>query len=382
MPGTTTRVLVRLLDEPQLVEAVQGLAPVELSALVDAVGLEDAGELLALATDRQIVDLLDASLWDGPGVEEGFAHDRFVTWLEVLAEGGDATVASRLAALPEESLALAFFGQLFVLDVETLGIGMAGASSHEAELAEKALDACQYLELLDYTLVARRSTGWDTVIAALLALDQRDHARVERILEACCRATTQAVDDGGGLYEVLTAEEMLLEDARADRNDRRAAQGFVSRADAEAFVRGEGDGERRDPVMAAYLRTLETPETPSGPSAWGQRLRTMGVLPPSAPALGAAGHSALRQALASLPPPLAATRQAELAFIANALVASGRGYDPLAAAAEALHRCSVGLHRMLGADGDPQRLLRDVGCDRLFRAGAEVSDPRAPRRDP
>jgi len=43
------QLLARILDEPELVRAVQALEPRALGRLIDHVGLEDAGELVALA---------------------------------------------------------------------------------------------------------------------------------------------------------------------------------------------------------------------------------------------------------------------------------------------------------------------------------------------
>ena len=51
---TSRTLLARLLDEPQLVKQVQALAPRALLGLIDHVGLEDPGELVALATVEQL----------------------------------------------------------------------------------------------------------------------------------------------------------------------------------------------------------------------------------------------------------------------------------------------------------------------------------------
>jgi hypothetical protein len=376
MADTTTKVLQRVLEEPGLVAAVQSLPAAHLDALVRAVGLEDAGELLAMVTPAQFGALVDDALWQASGRTEAFDHARFPTWLEVMFEGGDELVARRLAELDEEILAAAFSGQLFVLDAETLGIGMAGAGSHEAELAEKALDACLYLELHDYTLVARRSRGWDAVIGALLALDQRDHELVLRILDACRRASTEFIEDSGGLYETLTASEAIEEDARAGRDDRRAVRGFVSRADALAFLKlaesPPSDAPAgRDAITAAYFREYQptSQSDPEPPPSLTALFDEVGITAPQAPALPSASQDLLRQALASLPADIATKRHAELAYLANVLVASGR-HSPVSAARTVVEVCARGLTRLQdeGA-GNP---LEDRGCDLLFRRGSAL----------
>src|SRR5690606_39207113 len=77
-------VLARLLDEPQLVSAIRSLDTSTFHALVEHVGIADAGELVAMATDEQLLHVLDETLWSQrPGVTETFSHHAFVTWLEV-----------------------------------------------------------------------------------------------------------------------------------------------------------------------------------------------------------------------------------------------------------------------------------------------------------
>src|SRR5258706_9683582 len=112
----------RVLDEPGLVAAVRGLEPRVLGAWVERVGLEDASDLVALASDEQLLHLFDESLWQSEraGGDESFDPARFATWLEVLLETGEEAAARRLALLPEDLLALALHSQVLVLDVDEL----------------------------------------------------------------------------------------------------------------------------------------------------------------------------------------------------------------------------------------------------------------------
>jgi hypothetical protein len=75
--------------------------------------------------------------------------------------------------------------------------------------------------------------------------------------------TTEYISGQGGLFQVLTADEMLESEVAAEREDRRAAEGFVTPADARSFLelarRGDGS-EARDPITKAYFRQLEDPK--------------------------------------------------------------------------------------------------------------------------
>ena len=69
--------------------------------------------------------------------------------------------------------------------------------------------------------------------------------------------STEYISGQGGLFQVLTADEMLDSDVAAARDDRRVAEGFVSPADARAFLelaRRGGGGDARDPITRAYFR--------------------------------------------------------------------------------------------------------------------------------
>lgn len=380
MAEFTTRLMHRLLASPDLVDRVQRLSSPQVSALIARVGVADSGELIALLSDAQFAVLMDDALWDET---DAFDHRHFETWLEVIAEGGDAALARRLQGLAETTLALALFGQVFVVDAETLGIGMAGASDHEAQLAERVLDAALYLELADYKVIARRATGWDIVVDALLALDRVDHERLDRLLEACARATSDFLDEHDGLEALLDAAEMLEEDASAERVDRRSRRGFVSHADARAFLthietRGLTDGHPppRHFLTAAYFREIDgSPalEAPT-PNVGDDPLTPLlsGTAP--GPELAPAGTSALREALAKLSPAQRDRRQAEFAYLANVLVASCRGYDPLSASHAVFEACAAGLQK---CGDDPALTLDTTGVDQLFALGWIADDDDA-----
>src|SRR5690242_8950740 len=77
--------------------------------------------------------------------------------------------------------------------------------------------------------------------------------------------TLEYISGQDGLYQVLTANEMLDSDVAAARDDRRVAEGFISPADARAFLalaRRGGGGDGRDPITRAYFRALAPQKTP------------------------------------------------------------------------------------------------------------------------
>ena len=101
--------VARILEEPALVSAVQALPPAALMRLIDHVGLEDAGELVALATVDQLCRVFDEDVWQNarPGEDERFDPQRFTLWLEVMLEVGERFAADKLAELPEDLVELA-----------------------------------------------------------------------------------------------------------------------------------------------------------------------------------------------------------------------------------------------------------------------------------
>lgn len=415
-PRTEARnVLTRILDQPGLVRAVQALPPAALLRLIDRVGLEDAGELVALATVEQLRTIFDEDLWRsvGAGQEERFCGARFVLWLEVMLEAGERFVADKLADLPEELVALALQHEVLAVSLEELALLI---SEGEGQVPlEKIIEDSPYLELGDYCVIARHRDAWDTVGAALLALDEWQSDTLQLLLERLWRATSDYIYGQGSLYEVLTSEQMLEADAAAEREDRRARAGFVSASAARGFLALVRTDEitrlltlpARDPLTGALLREYDA--APLQAAAHAVRAAASGAEEDelsgllaeiaeegTAPRLlegGREGQSAaplLAGALVELAvraPDRHEARMRELGYLANALVAgvSSRGerLRPLAAAEAALATCSLGLERALceihpsapDEPPTPQRAverLQTFTCDLLFRVGRRV----------
>jgi hypothetical protein len=402
-PGAPRRLLARLLDTPHLAEIVRRLEPQLLHQLVLQCGLEDCGEILALATTEQLARVFDHDLWTSgrAGTPEEFDADRFALWLEVLAELGPEAAAGKLAEMDFDFVAAAISRLALVFDHELAILrGAAAELGSEYEnldldaLTGAALDGRPGHELGGYAIVARRSESWDALLSVLASLD-RDHQHFfARLMRRCARLSTEYIVDNGGLHDVLTSDEQLVADIAAAREDRREAEGYVTASQATAFLElarapcSGGAAPVADPVTTSYFRELAArTEARRGPSDPG------GVAPPADPL-----EQEIRAFLASVGEPAASrgTFQRslpsgaddrlshvrrhllrvqeqddaaygrcteELAYLANVLVSGcsfrSRRFRPVEAADAVLAVCNLGLES--GADTPSL-----VGC---FRQG-------------
>ena len=408
-PRSSTQLLARILDHPQLVAAVSELPAPVLATLIDRVGLEDAGELVAVATSAQLERVLDQDVWraEAPGQDEHFAPERFALWLSVMLEAGEDEVARRLSELPADLLTLAVHRLVRVASAYDPASG-ADRGDDEDEGA-----ACEAWE--EFTLTARDRDNWDVVWTCLLALDREHHDLLRLLLGRCCALDAEAVERDG-LHDVLTSGEMLANDVAAERDDRRSGGGYVSAADARSFLelaRRGGDTRTRDPITRAYFRALEDTHGPAPASSAGQRppteraapgrlaaarsdlpalidvLRTAEVLSsPAAPAVAALPSDAAEQPrpptlldaamsdLGATRPLVFAARVEELGYLANVLIAAGshagRALGPVEALEAAIAICNVGFEDAVGAEPSPASavaVLARTPADRLFRDG-------------
>jgi hypothetical protein len=228
------------------------------------------------------------------------------------------------------------------------------------------------------------------------------------VLEQCAALDLERIAERGGLHAALTSEEMLESDVAADREDRRAARGYVTPADARAFLalaRKPEPALERDPLTRAYFRNLAPAALPAAatdPVARGEApaadrpelvrlLEGVRVIEPDrretrlrlGPGAGEPG-GLLERALAELQsraPEIYAARVEELGYLANVLIAGstdGERSRPVDALRTAARVCSEGLRRALAAaapdDGgiglSPEAaLVRRLPCDVLFRLG-------------
>ena len=173
-----------------------------------------------------------------------------------MLEAGEAQLAQRLRDLPFELLTLAVHRLVRVLDREMWKM-------RDERGLDDDDDSAPYAPWHELVLIARDENSWDAVFAALLALDEADHALLRRVLERCCdlEGEWNEWDEDGG--EMRSDNAVLERDVAAERDTRQAGGGYVSASDASAFLRlarEEGtDGVRameRDAVTKAYFREL------------------------------------------------------------------------------------------------------------------------------
>jgi hypothetical protein len=435
---TSSALLMRILEQPELVSAVRELPPPVLSKLIDRIGLEDSGELVALATAEQLERMFDDDLWKSvrAGEDETFRSDRFALWLDVIMEAGEEQLIRRLLELPRDMLALAVHRLALVIDMDALADVMSTPTFDAMEL-DRALENTPYEEWEEFRIFARDASAWDVVGTALLSLDRDHHDFLRAILEQCCAMSTEFINGNGSLYEVLTSEELLESDIAAEREDRRAAGGFVSPADARSFLELARRGEAldtRDPITHAYFRDVARP-TVAGPAASEragaaaglqltaaspglQRLVTllgeaevMGTLadqPLAALTSGptSKGAKRSRKSKESRTAPLFeaamselregddavfSQRIEELGYLMNVLLAGsagpkGRALRPMEALERVLRACEAGLRAHFATKAitsdDALSLVVRTPVDRLFRRGFSEPQPVGSKTQP
>ncbi|MFY0525663.1 DUF6178 family protein [Archangium gephyra] len=405
----TRSLLYRILESPEQVSALQQLPAPALTRLIHHVGLEDAGELVALATTQQLARIFDEDLWrsERPGRQERFDAERFGLWLEVMLEMGADRAAARLAEMDEDFVTFALSGQLLVLDLDVLTMERLrpGEGWADEALVDKALESSLSHELDRFLLIARRPESWDAVLSVLVALDESHHELLTRLLERCCHLASELIEDHGGLYAVLTTAEQLETDVSQAREERREREGFVAPTDAAAFLGLARSGRvGDDPITRGYVRAQREATRTPPPGVEGARpgqpastlpllhlLQEAEVLTASPPMalLGSgdgtgthASATALREALAWIQgeAPEAFSRcMQELGYLANVLVSgcghAGRPLRALEAAQMAIATCNLGLEAHPEAAGDRSRageLLAREGLVPCFGQGWRV----------
>ncbi len=406
--GAPRHLLARLLDRPDLAQVVQSLDPKVLHQLVRHFGLEECGEVIALATTQQLTQIFDDDLWssDTPGAEDRFDADRFGLWLEVLAEAGDAVAAQKLVEMDFDFVTAALSRQFLVLNSETLMM-LRGETETDfgdydpmrVALTELALEDRESCEIGGYTVIATRSESWDALLSLLTSLERAHGAFFGSLMKRCSQISTEYLADNGGLYEVLTADQQIMADIAGAREERRERQGHVTPSQAAAFLklartRQEGDAPwDLDPVTAAYFRDLrrrEQPredlpaEAPQGQvSAFvasieaGIRNEPHGLLPAGPPGAGDR-LSRIRAQMSftqSHDSSAHAQRTVELAYLANVLVAGcsfqSRRFRAVEAADAVLAICNLGLENCEPPMLPPDFLVRQ-NLAPVFRIGWRI----------
>ncbi len=379
-PRDTRQLLARILETPHLARAVPRLPPAILHRVIESCGLEDCGELVALATPEQLSAVFDLDLWRSvhPGMEEKFDATRFGVWLEVLAESGAGVAAQRLAGIDVALVIAALARHVTVFDPAVFS-PTAAASGDEVVVNTASNDSLR-CEVGGYLVGAKRTDSWDTVVAVLVALDAEHPDRFHRVMRGC-RRLSNSKPEVDGLDDLMGDSEQVWFDLALDRESRRDKQGFVTPAQSRAFLQasrelglGPDGGPPTNPVSAAYIRALEwtteptesrplpqsdepatSDESASSVAAVINVLVEASVLPDRPRALLTGGQEQPRLAriqehlrfVRDHDPAAYSLRSQELAFLANVLVAGcsvqARPFTTREAYDAAVAICNLGL---------------------------------------
>jgi hypothetical protein len=374
-------VLARITDTPQLARAVPLLRPEVLHAVIAHYGLDDCGQLIALATPQQLSAVFDLDLWKAPrsGAVEQFDPARFLEWLEVLVDADPAIAADRLAQQDAALVVAGLSPSITVWDPAVFSSVVEPTGADAVENAGRERGA--HVEVGGYLVVARHTEAWDAIVAVLVALEKHHSPTFHRVMRAC-RRLSDSGRELDGLDNLLPDAEQLRFDMSLGREERRDLLGYLPPEQARAFLdaaRGvslAAGPPGPDAVFIGYLRTVvpavasETPADPQsgnvddgGPAEAPARvaevievLRGAGVIldPRRALPSGMQGSpvvgAALQEYLDGEPGLMVdgwMAREQALGFLANALVAGGsvqgRSFTPREASDAVVATCNLGL---------------------------------------
>jgi hypothetical protein len=417
-PADPRRLLARISSTPQLASVVPRLPAEVLHGVIQVCGLEDSAELLALATAEQLSAVADLDLWrpDRPGGEERFDPVRFTAWLEALAELDAVRAAETVARMDPALVAAGLAPHIRVFDV-------AAAMPAWTEDSEAATDARGLVrELGGYRVVARRSDAWDAIVAVLVALADVNADGFHRVMRGC-RQLSNAGFEIDGLDDLLAAGDQVVFDLAVDREDRREARGYVSPAQARAFLTASRELRLdtvavppQHPIVTAHHCEIErahessltpqpdtverpdpnsTDQADAGVAAMIDALVDAGALPerPRALLTGADSESPRffrlvkhLQFLHERDPLAHSSGSQDLAFLANVLVAGcslqGRPFAPREASEAVAAICNLGLEKWPEQWREQQpdlTIVFQVGLavlhrDVVMRAAADLHD--------
>ena len=180
-------VLARISHNPQLARAVPLLRPETLLAVITHCGLQDCGELLALATSEQLSAVFDLDLWKAnrAGEEEQFDAARFCEWLEVFVDADPAMAAARLADMDVALVVSGLSPNIRVFDPGVFA--PVGELSGSDAVANAGRERGVHAEIGGFIIVARQPDAWDAILAVLLALNESHADTFRRVMRACRR---------------------------------------------------------------------------------------------------------------------------------------------------------------------------------------------------
>ncbi len=201
--GTGDEKLDLILSLPDPARAVQAMAPEEFVLLVKEIGLTDAGDLLALASPRQLQTTLDLDAWQAGELDTAAVSE----WL-LTAEDAGKDVVDRFVAAQDDGLLSFYLSQSLTVAIVTED-DMEGDYPDDAEVFNSPDQAFQ--------LIANADDANLTAVRQLLASVWRQSAGRGRALLLATRWELPA---------------QLEEDVLQLRNARLEEIGFLDRDEA------------------------------------------------------------------------------------------------------------------------------------------------------
>lgn len=412
-PATARRLMEAMTGSSALPAFVRQIDPRTLTALVEEVGIEDSGALIAHVSNTQLVHLLDETIWTGarPGDPEKLSVAELLRWLDLWNGLGPSFAADKLYELGHEFCTLVFSRLLIVSD---------------HDLAPRVLD--EHTQAVGTFLVRIRvDDEWDTVQTAVNALwgDYPDFAEgvlgalsfrhstlrmfgeddSARVLDADASYAHEQSREEAGYVTSIMAGSYLRELARADvdvlalesaydlhtqeyfrrrRQLQRASAASVERPERATDGAGGGDagGDDEEESPPAPARQAEIDLLAAELAAYERARHQPRALLTGPETEVVKPSDWIRTALGRLQsePGIFDTRLDEITYLANLLMAGGEAggerLDSGAAANLAVSTCNLGAHHelWLAGDDDPvgavvEMLRAEPGLVRLFRIG-------------
>jgi hypothetical protein len=366
--------LERLLKTPDVAQVIPQLHPEVLHRVIQNCGLEECAELVALATPEQIARILEVDVWRAPrpALDEELDADRFAVWLDVLMQSGGAIAAEKLLGLDLNFVVAALAGNVAVFD-------RAAVSSYTTldggEVSPARREQGDYAcEIGRYLVEARRSGMWDVIVDLLTFLHVEQPDYFDRVMRGC-RQRSDGARELDISHNLLDEGEQEMFDLACERESRREHEGYVTPAQASAFLEmarqlqlTSPDPPSDNPVARAHFRSAQsisaacdadhveiehgtshpTPADEDAIAAVVDVLRDAGVLTQQPRALlGTPKEQTSRLALIDALLQSGAAKEEELAFLANVLLAGcsfqGRAFTPQEARDAAFATCNLGL---------------------------------------
>jgi hypothetical protein len=287
--------LDRILNTPHLEQVIPRLRPDLLHGIIQKCGLEDCGELVALTTPEQLGRIFDLDLWRAarPGKDEQFDANRFGVWIEVLVEAGVAAAAQKLAGMDADLVMAGLAQHALVYDrgaitpYETL----------DGELVTFYADAISVFDnglrfdFGGYLLLAKRADSWEAIVEVLTALGDGHPDYFNQVMRGCVTLSNTGFEVDG-LDDLLHKGDQAMFDLEVGREERREKQGYVTPAQARAFLqmarelRLESDAKPpASPLVRAYFQAIQetTTDDAHSPSSASGLLAAASEAEPAAP---------------------------------------------------------------------------------------------------